>query len=77
MPNVDLSPQALAEKQREKDLLEMADKLNKLAEDFFKASDEAGLTIKQANVFFNKHLPLLWNARVENFYGDKKVNLVL
>ena len=77
MSNVDLSPQALAQKQQEKELLDMADKLNKLADEFFREADKAGLTIKQANVFFNKHLPLLWNARVENFYGNKKVDMVL
>ena len=77
MSNVDLSPQALAQKQQEKELMELAEKFNNLADDFFKAADEAGLNIRQANIFFTKHLPLMWSSKVDKFQGDKKVSVLL
>lgn len=77
MSVAELNPEVLAQQKQQRELQELADKFEKLAERMFKMAVDDGLNIKSCDVFFHKHLSLLWGAKVDKFLAGQKSKNIL
>ena len=77
MSVAELDPQILAEQKQKRELMELAERFEKLADRMIKIAVDEGLTIKQCNIFFGQSINIFWTGKVEKFLGSQKTKNLL